>query len=322
MSVVNARVVQHAQPGPWPAKAKAARRKAEEAQRVAAALAAAAEEVSTVTTEARVLVRGYGPSEGAAVETMLGTAASALNNALAPAGGDGGADGEARGDLALWSVRFSSDRLAEVLGTCALRALAAARVGTACTYVTCCPGFAGMLEAKLAGCRFFALAPAMCEALGMVDGAMAPAVAAALKVATDGCSVPSGTDGAAQARSLIGYVPADKARLDEQWSKNIRKRRTRFLPFEAARQWARAMHLETEEEWAETLDALIESTIRSVNSSFPPRMLFALKTDGAVLRPPRPLRADDCQSPPRVVVGAVQRAQLTCHNHSSETRHG
>lgn len=48
-----------------------------------------------------------------------------------------------------------------------------------------------------------------------------------------------------------GSWRVDKARLDEQWSKNIRKRRTRFLPFEAARQWARAMHLETEEEWRE-----------------------------------------------------------------------
>ena len=43
----------------------------------------------------------------------------------------------------------------------------------------------------------------------------------------------------------------DKARLDEQWSARVLKRTSRFLPFDAARQWARAMHLDTEEEWRE-----------------------------------------------------------------------
>ena len=43
----------------------------------------------------------------------------------------------------------------------------------------------------------------------------------------------------------------DRARLNEQWSKSIMKRRPRFLPFDAARQWARAMHLETEDDWRE-----------------------------------------------------------------------
>ena len=43
----------------------------------------------------------------------------------------------------------------------------------------------------------------------------------------------------------------DRARLNDQWSKSIMKRRPRFLPFDAARQWARAMHLETEDDWRE-----------------------------------------------------------------------
>ena len=43
----------------------------------------------------------------------------------------------------------------------------------------------------------------------------------------------------------------DRARLNEQWSANIKKRRPRFLPFVEARQWARAMHLETEDDWRE-----------------------------------------------------------------------
>ena len=43
----------------------------------------------------------------------------------------------------------------------------------------------------------------------------------------------------------------DRARLNEQWSASIMKRRPRFLPFDAARQWARAMHLETEDDWRE-----------------------------------------------------------------------
>ena len=43
----------------------------------------------------------------------------------------------------------------------------------------------------------------------------------------------------------------DRARLNEQWSANIKKRRPRFLPFLEARQWARAMHMETEDDWRE-----------------------------------------------------------------------
>ena len=43
----------------------------------------------------------------------------------------------------------------------------------------------------------------------------------------------------------------DRARLKEQWSSRIMKRRPRFLPFDAARQWARAMHLEKEYDWRE-----------------------------------------------------------------------
>eukprot|EP00316_Scyphosphaera_apsteinii_P022561 CAMPEP_0119341212 /NCGR_PEP_ID=MMETSP1333-20130426/101880_1 /TAXON_ID=418940 /ORGANISM="Scyphosphaera apsteinii, Strain RCC1455" /LENGTH=150 /DNA_ID=CAMNT_0007353131 /DNA_START=21 /DNA_END=473 /DNA_ORIENTATION=- len=40
-----------------------------------------------------------------------------------------------------------------------------------------------------------------------------------------------------------------RARLCQEWSSSIQKRRPRFLPFISARQWARAMPFDTEEDW-------------------------------------------------------------------------
>ena len=46
-----------------------------------------------------------------------------------------------------------------------------------------------------------------------------------------------------------------KARLTEEWSASILKRKPRFLPFIGARQWARAMPFETREDWMDWIDA-------------------------------------------------------------------
>lgn len=40
-----------------------------------------------------------------------------------------------------------------------------------------------------------------------------------------------------------------KAQLVENWSKEVRRRKPRFFGFKHARQWARAMHFETERDW-------------------------------------------------------------------------
>ena len=40
-----------------------------------------------------------------------------------------------------------------------------------------------------------------------------------------------------------------KSRLQSAWSADIRKRKPRFFSFQHARQWARAMHFETETDW-------------------------------------------------------------------------
>tara|TARA_B110001452_G_scaffold58769_1_gene45604 strand:+ start:308 stop:838 length:531 start_codon:yes stop_codon:yes gene_type:complete len=45
-----------------------------------------------------------------------------------------------------------------------------------------------------------------------------------------------------------------RARLEEQWSATIRKRKRRFLPFASARQWARAMHFTEEEDWRQWIN--------------------------------------------------------------------
>ena len=46
----------------------------------------------------------------------------------------------------------------------------------------------------------------------------------------------------------------DRARLSEQWSKSIRTRKPRFLPFRDARQWARAMFMTEEADWRQWID--------------------------------------------------------------------
>eukprot|EP00966_Prymnesium_polylepis_P284563 6574437-Prymnesium_polylepis.1 len=44
-----------------------------------------------------------------------------------------------------------------------------------------------------------------------------------------------------------------RARLQSEWSASVLRRKPRFLPFTGARQWARAMPLDTEEDWMEWL---------------------------------------------------------------------
>jgi hypothetical protein len=46
-----------------------------------------------------------------------------------------------------------------------------------------------------------------------------------------------------------------RARLTEEWSAQVRKRKPRFLPFIGARQWARAMPFESEEDWNDWVEA-------------------------------------------------------------------
>ena len=41
----------------------------------------------------------------------------------------------------------------------------------------------------------------------------------------------------------------DQQRLQEAWSAQVRKRKPRFLSFQHARQWARAMYFTTEKDW-------------------------------------------------------------------------
>ena len=53
---------------------------------------------------------------------------------------------------------------------------------------------------------------------------------------------------------LPGAWRVDRARLEEQWSAGVRRRRPRFLPFAAARQWARAMHMDDEADWRGWID--------------------------------------------------------------------
>ena len=49
--------------------------------------------------------------------------------------------------------------------------------------------------------------------------------------------------------SSTDVVRLTRARLTEEWSASVRRRKPRFLPFIGARQWARAMPLDTEDEW-------------------------------------------------------------------------
>ena len=63
------------------------------------------------------------------------------------------------------------------------------------------------------------------------------------------CCCSSDVDGADDGSWRIG-----KARLEEQWSAGIRKRKTRFLPFMSARQWARAMWFTEEQDWRQWIE--------------------------------------------------------------------
>lgn len=51
--------------------------------------------------------------------------------------------------------------------------------------------------------------------------------------------------------SQSDLVRLARARLNRMWTEDMLKRKPRFLPFIGARQWARAMPLETEEDWME-----------------------------------------------------------------------
>lgn len=46
-----------------------------------------------------------------------------------------------------------------------------------------------------------------------------------------------------------------RARLTEEWRAGVLRRKPRFLPFMGARQWARAMPFETEDDWREWIRA-------------------------------------------------------------------
>ena len=61
-------------------------------------------------------------------------------------------------------------------------------------------------------------------------------------------------DGADRGGADDGSWRISKARLEEQWSAGIRKRKSRFLPFVSARQWARAMHFTEEQDWRQWIE--------------------------------------------------------------------
>ena len=46
----------------------------------------------------------------------------------------------------------------------------------------------------------------------------------------------------------------DRARLNDQFSREVMSRRSKFLPFPSARQWARAMHFTEEADWRQWID--------------------------------------------------------------------
>jgi len=62
------------------------------------------------------------------------------------------------------------------------------------------------------------------------------------------CCAPLDEDASGQWR-------VDRARLNAAWSQSVRQRRPRFLPFIAARQWARAMYFTDEADWREWIDS-------------------------------------------------------------------
>jgi hypothetical protein len=56
--------------------------------------------------------------------------------------------------------------------------------------------------------------------------------------------------------SVVPKEATDTARLiDEDMDEIVRKRKPRLLPWISARMWARSMHMETEEDWKEWIDA-------------------------------------------------------------------
>ena len=81
--------------------------------------------------------------------------------------------------------------------------------------------------------------------------------------------------------SLEGEWRLERARLDERWSASVRARKTRFLPFTAARQWARAMHFTEEADWRTWIEdgekrsalACLDLATAALATRFVPRQL-------------------------------------------------
>ena len=69
------------------------------------------------------------------------------------------------------------------------------------------------------------------------------------------CSEPPPADRDDAAAADDDSWRIERARLSEQWSKSIRNRPRRFLPFPAARQWARAMFMTDEADWREWIES-------------------------------------------------------------------
>jgi hypothetical protein len=71
------------------------------------------------------------------------------------------------------------------------------------------------------------------------------------------CRCCSTDDAAADDANLDATLAwrVERARLEQQRSREVLKRRPRFLPFTGARQWARAMFFTSEADWRDWIDA-------------------------------------------------------------------